>query len=99
MKLGAGGLTRSYGGAASKCLDDAPKEKVLAMAEVGIEVAFDQIGKVYGLMAKVKAEKKEEEYGETSVKLLVRLEEAVLEGFRAELQNLTGGQARIITAS
>ena len=93
VKLGAGGLTRAYGGAASKCLDNAPKDRVVAMAEVGVEVGFDHIGKLYGLIGKFGAEKGEEIYGTTSVKLQVMLEEAALDGFQAELLDVTGGQA------
>ncbi|GAB5364604.1 hypothetical protein AAMO2058_000984100 [Amorphochlora amoebiformis] len=54
IKLGAGGLVRAYGGAASSCLRNAPRAKIIEMSVIRVGCAPDLIGVVFRYLSNQK---------------------------------------------
>lgn len=90
-KLGAGGLTRAYGGVATACLKGALKKEVLPMVSVRFEAGFDVSGPVYALMKKYDVLKLKEDYTDKGIEITIRLEKSVLSGLEKALLDLSRG--------
>jgi len=91
IKLGAGGLTRAYGGVASMCLKGAVKKEVRPMAIARIKAGFDLASTVYALMKQLNVEKLEEKYTDLGVNIDVRLEKARIPEFTIALRDISRG--------
>ncbi len=95
IKLGTGGLTRTYGASARAALDTAEVETVIIKKEVAVEIPFDftgiamsHIGRFEGL------EIKSTTYTESGSTLSVRIPIASVEKFIAEMVEKTGGKIK-----
>ncbi|KXZ50590.1 hypothetical protein GPECTOR_16g765 [Gonium pectorale] len=100
IKLGAGGLVRAYGGAAKECLRLAPRVFAKARVEVVVDVAYDELGIVYGCLDMHGSTRLAEEYGSSgTVALRALVDEDKLPGLRAAVMDGTGGRRRVELAS
>ena len=95
IKLGAGGLTRAYGGVAAACLKNAPRREVLPMTTFAFECAFDLVNPLYRVIDQHAAEKIEETYTNRGVAVTLRLETSRFEGIEKALADLSRGAIRI----
>jgi uncharacterized YigZ family protein len=98
-KLGAGGLSRAYGGTAAQCLRAAARVKVKPKVKITLATPFDTIGAIYPLLEQFDAIKLDEDYVETGVRLTVELNFSESKQFAAALADATRGQAKIHTDS
>lgn len=94
IKLGAGGLTRAYGGVATACLKDAPRKEVRPAAVVAFEAGFDLAAHVYTALKKHDAEKLGEEYTERGLRITARLARADVPSLKKTLLDLSRGTIR-----
>ncbi len=95
IKLGAGGLTRAYGGVANACLKDAPRVEVQPMAMVTFEAGFDLVGRVYAVLKQHEAEKLGEAYTERGLRITARLVQSAFPSLEKALLDLSRGAIRI----
>lgn len=95
IKLGAGGLTRAYGGVTAACLEAAPKIEILPMVTGRFEVGFDGTGQVYNLMKQFNVEKLDEKYTQNGILLEVRLRQTDIPAFRDALADMSRGLIRL----
>lgn len=94
VKLGAGGLTRAYGGVATACLKDAPRKEVRPAAVVAFEAGFDLAAHVYAALKKHDAEKLGEDYTERGLRITARLARADVPSLKKTLLDLSRGAIR-----
>jgi uncharacterized YigZ family protein len=94
IKLGAGGLARAYGGAASECLRTATAQEIRAQVILEVRAPFDDIGAVFPLIERFAAVKLHEGYGEGGVALRIEIDERALDDFETALADATRGRAR-----
>jgi uncharacterized YigZ family protein len=95
IKLGSGGLVRAYGGAASECLRLAPRQPLLAMAELELACAFDDLGVVHAALHAHAAEKTGERFEADGAHLSLRLPADEAAALRARLRDATRDRVRI----
>ena len=95
IKLGAGGLTRAYGGVATACLREAPRIEMKPMALIDFEAGFDLVNPVYAALKQHDAEKLEEEYTVNGLRIRARLEQTVVAALKKALLDLSRGAIRI----
>lgn len=98
IKLGTGGLTRTYGASARAALDSTEVETVIIKKEVLVEIPFDftgiamsHIGRFEGL------EIKSTTYTETGSSVTVRIPIASVEKFISEMIEKTGGKIKPVS--
>ncbi len=91
IKLGAGGLTRAYGGVAAACLKEARKKEVHPMITARFEAAFDMVNPVYSLLKRLDVEKLREEYTEKGRAFEIRMEKTVFPDIEKALRDLSRG--------
>lgn len=94
VKLGAGGLVRAYGGAAAECLRTAPRLALVAMRELALQAAFEDLGAVHAALAAHDADKLDERYEADGVRMQLRLRADRAEALREQLRDATRGRAR-----
>ncbi|WP_221089703.1 IMPACT family protein [Deinococcus aquaedulcis] len=92
VKLGTGGLARTYSGAAAACLRAAPRITVRPRLTLRVEVPFAHLGRLYHLLDSGGALRGEETYGEGGVTLQVQLLPEEVEPFTAALRDATRGE-------
>ena len=93
IKLGAGGLMRAYGGAAAECLRIAPRQPLIAMAELLLQAPFADVGTLHAALNGTGAEKIDEVFDADGVRLHVRLPQAAVTGLQHHLRDATRGRA------
>lgn len=96
IKLGAGGLVRAYGGAASECLRLAPREPLVSLATVELTCPFDDLGHVHAALVVHKATKQEEGFDETGARLRVQLPTDRVDALKSQLRDATRNRVRIV---
>ena len=96
VKLGAGGLVRAYGGCASNCLRQAQTEEIRPRKRLMIDLAFDAVAAIHGLIERFEATKLDEVYGPEGVQLEIDLPDEYSDAFSRALGDLTRGQSRLI---
>ena len=94
IKLGAGGLTRAYGGSAALCLRSSAKIEIHPRTKLRLQIAFANIGRVYAVMERFKAEKTAEQYLPQGVALELVLEQSLLEAFTDQIRDACRNQVR-----
>ncbi len=92
IKLGAGGLARAYGGSASECLRTAPTRVVRARVRVLLEASFADLGAVYAVLERQRAERLGETYRADGVAVEAELDERELEALAVALADATRGK-------
>ena len=93
IKLGAGGLVRAYGGSAAECLRRAARRALIQYAEVKLRLDFEHASTLHALLAQYGAEKLDEAYDATGLRVQVRMPADALGAFETALRNATRGRA------
>ncbi len=94
IKLGAGGLVRAYGGAAAECLRLAEKRPLIAMRSLWLAAPFEDLGALHAAAAAHDAEKQEEHFDESGVRLRLRLPADRVETLKIHLRDATRDRVR-----
>ena len=93
IKLGTGGLTRTYGASARAALETAEVETVIIKKEVAVDIPFDFTGIAMSYIGRFEGlEIKSTTYTESGSTLTVRIPIASVEKFIAEMVEKTGGK-------
>jgi len=99
IKLGAGGLVRAYGGAAAECLRLAPRQPLVAMAELELACAFEDLGTVHAALHAHAAEKTAERFEADGAHLSLRLPADEAAALQARLRDATRDRVRFAAAA
>lgn len=99
IKLGAGGLVRAYGGAAAECLRRAARMPIIAMRELGVRAAFEDLGAVHAALAGFGAEKLDERFDARGVHLRLVLPADRADALRLHLRDATRDRVRVEAAA
>ena len=99
IKLGAGGLARAYGGAASECLRNAERKPLVEMAQVAIVCGFEHVGVIHQLFALHAADKQAETFTGDRLHVAIALPRDRVQALQNALRDATRGQARIVDAN
>ncbi len=94
IKLGAGGLVRAYSGTAARCLDRGKVEPRIVLQQCEVQADFALADPLHQLLERHGAVKHAERYDARGVTLTVDVPESALEPMRAELDEISRGQAR-----
>ena len=95
IKLGTGGLTRTYGASARAALDSAEIETVIIKKELSVEIPFDFTGIAMSYIGRFEGlEIKSTTYTESGSTLTVRIPIASVEKFIAEMVEKSGGKIK-----
>ena len=94
IKLGAGGLVRAYGGAAAQCLRQGLRQPLLAMIELELACAFDDLGTVHAALQAHAAEKTGERYLADGAVLSLRLPTSQAAALQLRLRDATRDRIR-----
>lgn len=95
IKLGAGGLMRAYGGTAAECLRTAPRLPLVALAELTVQAAFEDLGALHAALAAHLAEKLDETFTASGVELHVRLPADQADPLKTRLRDATRDRIRV----
>jgi uncharacterized YigZ family protein len=95
IKLGAGGLVRAYGGTAAECLRTAPRLPLVALAELTVQAAFEDLGALHAALAAYLAEKLDETFTASGVELHVRLPADQADPLKTRLRDATRDRIRV----
>lgn len=99
IKLGAGGLVRAYGGAASECLRNAAKTPLIELACIAVTCGFEHVGAIHQLIAQFGAVKRAETFTDDSLHFDIQLPRDRVQALQNALRDATRGQARILEAT
>ncbi|MBP5590481.1 YigZ family protein [bacterium] len=93
IKLGTGGLTRTYGASARAALDSCEIETVIIKKELTLDIPFDFTGIAMSYIGRFEGlEIKSTTYTESGSSLTVRIPIALVEKFIAEMVEKSGGK-------
>lgn len=95
IKLGAGGLVRAYGGTAAECLRTAPRLPLVALAELTVQAAFEDLGALHAALAAHMAEKLDETFTASGVELHIRLPADQADPLKTRLRDATRDRIRV----
>jgi uncharacterized YigZ family protein len=95
IKLGAGGLVRAYGGTAAECLRTAPRLPLVALTELTVQAAFEDLGALHAALAAHLAEKLDETFTASGVELHVRLPADQADPLKTRLRDATRDHIRV----
>jgi uncharacterized YigZ family protein len=99
IKLGAGGLVRAYGGAASECLRGAVRIPLVELAHIAIACGFEHVGTVHQLIVQFGASKRAEIFTDDGLHFDIELPRERLPVLQNALRDATRGQIRIVDAT
>lgn len=91
IKLGTGGLIRAYGGAAAKCLQEAPRSEIIPSTEVFCKALYQDIDLIKAKLIIDGIKIEEETFTNTGVDWKLDIPDTVLEQAAADYINLTRG--------
>ncbi|GAB3383188.1 IMPACT family protein [Lysobacter fragariae] len=94
IKLGAGGLVRAYGGSAAECLRIAPRQPLIAMAELTLAYPFDATGAVHAAMAQLGALKLDESFVADGATARLKLPADRVDALKIQLRDATRNRVR-----
>jgi len=97
INLGAGGLVRAYGGCAAECLRLAPRQPLIAYAELQLTYPFEDTGAVHAALAQHAAKKLDEQFDAEGARLLLRLPADRVDGLKSQLRDATRDRVRYRT--
>lgn len=95
IKLGAGGLVRAYGGTAAECLRTAPRLPLVAMARLQLQAGFEDLGTLHAALPVFAAEKRDEQFDASGVRLRVELPADQVDALKIRLRDATRDRIRI----
>ncbi len=93
IKLGTGGLVRAYGGAAAKCLHDAPKREIVAMSRVLCDCPYSDMERLKVQMQQEGVQLVTEDFDNIGVKWQWLIPITKVLELEKTHRNLTRGQA------
>lgn len=96
VKLGAGGLARAYGGAAAECLRLAPRRALVELCDLSLQCAFDDLGHVHAAIETNAAEKLEETFSASGVRIGLRLPAQRADALKIQLRDATRNRVRFL---
>lgn len=96
IKLGAGGLVRAYGGAASECLRQGERRPLVRLELLVISCTFDDLGSVHAALTGHAADKLEERFDESGATLHLRLPADRADALKTHLRDATRNRVRIV---
>ncbi len=99
IKLGAGGLVRAYGGAASECLRAASRTPLIELAPNVNGCGYEHVGTVHQFIAQFEALKRAETFADDSLRFEVELPRERVAALQNALGDATRGQARVLIQS
>lgn len=99
IKLGAGGLVRAYGGAASECLRNATRIALIERARVEIHCGYEHVGTIHLLLAQFSAEKRVETSASDGLQFAIALPRDRLKALQIAVRDATRGQAQVTEVS
>jgi len=95
VKLGAGGLVRAYGGTAAECLRTAERVPLVALVDIDVHAAFDDLGHVHAAAAAFAAEKHAAAFDASGARLRLRVPADTLAALKSRLRDATRDRIRI----
>ncbi len=96
IKLGAGGLSRAYGGVAATCLRDAAKIQVFPKIPLTLQIDFNNIGQVYTLLEQFDFEKLNETYTDKGIVIKISINETQAPDFTQRLTDACKGKVQFL---
>jgi uncharacterized YigZ family protein len=99
IKLGAGGLVRAYGGTAAECLRTAPREPLVALAQLQILAPFEDLGALHAALAAHLAVKQEETFTADGAIMRVELPADRCDALKTRLRDATRNRVRLHSPS
>lgn len=99
IKLGAGGLVRAYGGTAAECLRTAPREPLVALAQLQIHAPFEDLGALHAALAAHLAVKQEETFTADGASMRVELPADQCDALKTRLRDATRNRVRLHSPS
>jgi len=97
-KLGTGGLTRAYGGAAREVIQQATRKKIEILRTVVVTISNNWIGTVYTIVDKQQGRPQTPEYVQTGIRLTIDVLNSRADMLAEALFDGTNGQAKIEVA-
>ncbi len=91
IKLGAGGLVRAYGSAASECLRQAPKRVIVPRVRCVLQAPFEFSNTLFHLLEGLHRES--ETYNEAGLSVVFTLDENQLPLFQERVRDQTRGRS------
>ena len=95
VKLGAGGLVRAYGGAASACLRAAPRLELRPKVTLRVATPFPRVSALIALCDGFGAERREERYTEAGWEAVITLDAARQDELRRAVRDATRGETSL----
>lgn len=95
IKLGAGGLVRAYGGAASEALRTAARRPLVAQSTVVLRADFAQAQTLHLLLASFDALKLDEQFDADGLRIKARIATDAIDALAERLNDTTRGQGRL----
>jgi len=86
---------RAYGGTAAECLRTAPRLPLVALAELTVQAAFEDLGALHAALAAHLAEKLDETFTASGVELHVRLPADQADPLKTRLRDATRDRIRV----
>ena len=99
IKLGAGGLVRAYGGAASECLRGAARTPLIELTQIAIFCGYEHVGAVHQMIALFAANKRAETFTDDGLHFDIELPRDQVAALQNALRDATRGQARLVETS
>jgi len=99
IKLGAGGLVRAYGGAASECLRTGARVALVERTRATLACGFEHVGTAHQLAAQFGAVKRDEAFSGDGLRLDLDVPRERLQALQSALRDATRGQARLEEAT
>ncbi|MCS4230946.1 putative YigZ family protein [Stenotrophomonas maltophilia] len=99
IKLGAGGLVRAYGGTAAECLRTAPRDPLVALAQLQILAPFEDLGALHAALAAHLAVKQEETFTADGAIMRVELPADQCDALKTRLRDATRNRVRLHSPS
>jgi len=92
IKLGAGGLSRAYGGCAAECLRLASSKPLIRYSRMEVRCAFEYVSSVHQLCASHEASITEQNWHADQLILQLSLPDHQVNALRHALKNASNGQ-------
>lgn len=94
-KLGIGGLIRAYGNTARMAVKEAGKKKLLLYHKIKINISYEKMGTVMGILEAFHCKFLSSEYSNDGVEIMCMVKADIFLKFRAELIEKTANKIKI----
>ncbi|NJK43888.1 MAG: YigZ family protein [Pleurocapsa sp. SU_196_0] len=96
INLGAGGLTRAYGGTVAELLRIAPRLEIHPRVTVTVRVPFEAMNALHRLLERFDAADREDSFDEHGLNLRCAILETQLDALQIAVRDATRGQGAVI---